>query len=88
MGSGVQAPADDAFAPEFGPSDDGITNPEGFLSELLGALKDDDDDDEGDAVEPADQRDDALDQELREIESLRNELSGLRDRLSIGDGAN
>ena len=54
---------------------------------LLAAACADDDDgdvvDKGDA-EPIDQHDDALEQELREIESLRVELSGLRDRIWIG----
>jgi hypothetical protein len=48
-----------------------------FLAEFLGTA-----DGKGAAAAPTDEPDDALAQELREIESLRNELSGLRDRLT------
>ena len=72
-------PEPEASAPEAPSVDDPDAQSDEFLSELLGALKSADAEPE---PTPPSQQDDALDQELREIESLRNELSGLRDRLS------
>ena len=63
--------------PEADPSDNRDARPDEFLSALLGNLKSADE-----KAEPATRQDDALDQEHREIESLRSELSGLRDRIS------
>lgn len=68
-----------ASAPVTPPADDVDTQSDEFLSELLGALKSSDEE-----PTPPSKQDDVLEQELREIESLRNELSGLRDRLSTG----
>ena len=68
---------------EADPSDNRDARPDEFLYELLGNLKSADE-----KAEPATRQDDALDQELREIESLHSELSGLRDRISTGDSSN
>ncbi len=84
MGSVVDMPAPPpAPAAEPARSEDPNARSDEFLTELLGSLKNADEN-----ATPVAQTEDALDQELREIESLRNELSGLRNRISTGGSAN
>ncbi|NQU71516.1 MAG: hypothetical protein HQ514_13265 [Rhodospirillales bacterium] len=84
MGSAVHMPAPPpAPAAEPARSEDPNARSDEFLTELLGSLKNADEN-----TPPVTQTKDALDQELREIEDLRNELSGLRSRISTGGSAN